>query len=87
MKRLLLALPLLLAAAACTTQETSTLGGAAAGGLLGSAVSSRGDRTKGAIIGAGVGAVAGNLIGRSQNGQNCRYRDSYGSEYVAACPR
>ena len=85
MKRLVLVLPLLLAAAACTTTEKSTAGGAAAGALLGSAVSSHGDRTKGAIIGAGIGAVAGNMVGKSQDGRSCRYLDSYGREYTAAC--
>ena len=85
MKRLALALPLLLAIAGCTTTEKSTVGGAAAGALLGSAVSSHGDRTKGAIIGAGLGAMAGNMVGRSQDGRNCRYLDSYGREYEAAC--
>ncbi len=86
MKRFVLALPLILAAAACTTQETSTLGGAAAGAALGAAVSSGNDRGKGVIIGAATGALAGNLIGRNQSSNDCRYRDSYDREYVAACP-
>ena len=85
MKRIILALPLVLAAAACTTQEQSTLGGAAAGAALGAAVSSHNDRGKGLIIGAATGALAGNLIGRSQDGRSCRYSDSYGREYTAAC--
>lgn len=87
MKRLVLALPLMLAAAACTPTQQSTAGGAAAGAVLGAAVSGSHDRTKGALIGATVGGVAGNMLGRAQNGSNdCRYRDGYGREYIAACP-
>lgn len=87
MKRIVLALPLILAVAACTTQEQTTLGGAAAGAALGAAVSSGHDRGKGVIIGAAAGALAGNMLGRTQDGKNCRYADSYGREYIAACPR
>ena len=44
--------------------------GALGGGLLGNTVAGRGDRTEGTIIGAGVGAVAGHQIAKS----NCRHR-------------
>jgi hypothetical protein len=39
-----------------------TIIGAIAGGLLGNEVAGRGDRTTGAILGAGVGALAGRAI-------------------------
>lgn len=39
-----------------------TVIGAIAGGLLGNEVAGRGDRTTGAILGAGVGALAGRAI-------------------------
>ena len=44
--------------------------GAVAGGLAGHEIAGRGDRTLGAIIGAGVGAIAGREIDRSNDG--CR---------------
>ncbi|MFT4149631.1 MAG: glycine zipper 2TM domain-containing protein [Paracoccaceae bacterium] len=87
MKRLVLALPLMLAAAACTTTEKTTVGGAATGAVLGAAVSGSHDKGKGAILGGLAGAAVGNMIGQAQDGKNCRYRDAYGREYIAACPR
>ena len=45
--------------------STGTILGAIAGGLLGTQVAGRGDRTLGAIIGAGAGALAGRAIDRS----------------------
>lgn len=39
--------------------------GAVAGGLLGHAVAGYGDRTAGTLVGGGLGAVAGNAIGRN----------------------
>lgn len=44
--------------------------GAVAGGLAGHEIAGRGDRTLGTIIGAGVGAIAGRAIDRSNDG--CR---------------
>jgi len=49
----------------CDKGNGGTVIGAIAGGLLGNEVAGRGDRTLGAIIGAGVGAVAGRSIDRS----------------------
>ena len=45
--------------------STGTIIGAIAGGLLGSQVAGRGDRTLGAILGAGAGALGGRAIDRS----------------------
>lgn len=61
-----------------------TVTGAVAGGLIGAAVSDDGDRIEGALIGSAVGAAAGLLIGRTNDGR-CRYRDSNGNEYTSAC--
>jgi Glycine zipper 2TM domain len=48
----------------CRNGAGGTILGAIAGGLLGNAVSGRGDRTAGTIIGGGAGALAGSAIGR-----------------------
>ena len=50
--------------------------GAAASGDLG-----------GALIGGALGTAAGALIGSASRPNECVYRDSNGSRYVAACPR
>ena len=48
--------------------------GALGGGLLGNTVAGRGDRTEGTIIGAGVGAVAGHQIAKSNaKKKRCHY--------------
>ena len=48
--------------------------GGLAGGLLGNTVAGRGDRTEGTLIGAGVGAVAGHQIAKSNAKQKrCHY--------------
>lgn len=44
--------------------------GGIAGGLLGNQVAGRGDRTLGTILGAGVGALAGRAIDKS-DGRRC----------------
>ncbi|WP_156680227.1 glycine zipper 2TM domain-containing protein [Sphingomonas profundi] len=44
--------------------------GGIAGGLAGNAIAGRGDRTLGTILGAGVGALAGRAIDRS-DGRRC----------------
>ena len=36
--------------------------------------------------GAAAGAVAGALIGRASESNQCRYRDQYGRVYTARCP-
>jgi uncharacterized protein YcfJ len=54
--------------------NTGTVVGAVAGGLLGRTVAGRGDRTEGTLIGAGVGAVAGHQIAKSDaKRKRCRY--------------
>lgn len=85
MKKLFLALPMIAALAACETQEGTLAASAVTGAVIGSSVSSSSDRTKGAIIGAGAGLLAGTLINRQSNG-NCTYQRPDGSTYVAACP-
>lgn len=46
------------------TGSTGTIVGAIAGGLLGNAIAGRGDRTLGAVLGAGGGALAGRAVDR-----------------------
>jgi len=48
----------------CDKGTGGTIIGAIAGGLLGNSVAGRGDRTAGAVVGAGVGALAGRAIDR-----------------------
>jgi outer membrane lipoprotein SlyB len=86
MKKLILVVPFLLAAAACTPTQQ----GAAIGGLGGAAVGAAVDRdsVRGAVIGGAAGTIAGALIGRASEGSSqCVYRDQYGRQYTAACPR
>lgn len=72
--------------AACTPQEQNVAGAAAAGALVGAAVSSKSDRGKGAIIGAGLGVAGAALVNESGNNRRmCRYRDNYGQIYEAPC--
>jgi outer membrane lipoprotein SlyB len=85
-RALILAAALPIALAACTPTDQSTAVGALSGAALGAAVSSDSDRTKGAIVGAIAGAVAGNLIGQANEPGQCRYRDSAGNIFIAACP-
>lgn len=87
MKKIVLLLPLLLGGiAACTpTQQGATIGGAG-GAAIGAAVAN--NSLEGAVIGGAAGALAGALIGRaSEGGNQCVYRDQYGRQYSAACPR
>jgi len=56
----------------CKDGDGGTVIGAVAGGLLGHTVAGRGDRTLGAVLGAGVGALAGRAIDRSDPPQGCR---------------
>jgi len=77
-----------LALAACTTQEqqrgaTGAVVGGVGGALIGQAV---GGDTESTLIGAAVGATAGALLGAATTPGQCRYRDAYGREYIAACP-
>jgi hypothetical protein len=56
----------------CNDGDGGTIVGAIAGGLLGNTVAGRGDRTIGTILGAGVGALAGRAIDRSDRPGYCR---------------
>jgi hypothetical protein len=56
----------------CDNGDGGTIVGAIAGGLIGNSVAGRGDRTLGAILGAGAGALAGRAIDRSDNPRYCR---------------
>ena len=56
----------------CNDGDGGTIVGAIAGGLLGNTVAGRGDRTVGTILGAGVGALAGRAIDRSDRPGYCR---------------
>jgi hypothetical protein len=87
MKKLLLVASLMMPLVACTQTEQGATVGALGGAAIGSAVASSGNRAEGALVGGAVGAVAGALIGRANEPNRCRYRDSYGRVYVAACPR
>ena len=58
--------------------------GAVGGGILGSAVAGRGDRLEGALIGAGVGAVAGYAIDKAEDrGRRAPPPPAYGARYPA----
>ncbi len=56
----------------CKDGDGGTIVGAIAGGLLGNTIAGRGDRTVGTILGAGVGAIAGRAIDRSDRPGYCR---------------
>jgi len=60
------------AAQKCADGDGGTIVGAIAGGLLGNTVAGRGDRTLGTVLGAGVGALAGRAIDRSDRPSYCR---------------
>ncbi len=56
----------------CKDGDGGTVIGAVAGGLLGNQVAGRGDRLVGTVLGAGVGALAGRAIDRSDPPRGCR---------------
>lgn len=86
MPHIILSLPLLaLALVACTPAQQTTALGAVGGAAVGAAVSSDADRDKGALIGAVAGGALATMIGPASQAGQCRYRDSYGREYIAAC--
>lgn len=49
--------------------------GALGGALLGNTVAGRGNKTEGALLGAGVGGLAGHQIGKSK--RKCHYEYRY----------
>ncbi len=94
MKTLLVSLPViaLLASGCTTTPEQNTILGAVGGAAAGSLVSSKDDRTKGALLGAAAGAVAGTMLGQHNTGSSggsnrnqCYYADGRGGTYIANC--
>ena len=89
MKKLLLTLPLVGMLGACTdmgltTQESNQVAGTVGGAALGALVTPN-DPTKGALIGATVGVVAGTLLGHTATPGQCLYQRPDGSQYNAAC--
>ncbi len=84
MKKLLLAIPLVALVAGCETQQQRMITGAATGAAIGAAINDD-DRAKGAALGGAAGLAAGALIGPSNQQGKCRYRNSAGQEYIAAC--
>jgi hypothetical protein len=66
--------------AGCTTTEKDLTVGTAAGAIIGGIA----DGGKGALIGAGVGALGGLLVRNLRNGY-CQYRDRHGRIYTARC--
>lgn len=52
-------------------KRNGTVIGALTGGFLGSQVAGRGARTEGMLIGAGLGAVAGRQVGKSNARRRC----------------
>lgn len=85
--KLALLVPLAMPLAACSQTEQGAVIGGASGAAIGAAVAGSGNRAEGALVGGAIGAVAGGLIGRANDNANCRYRDNYGREYIARCPK
>jgi len=86
MTRSFLILPLIpLMLAACTPAEQSLAVGTLGGAAVGAAISSDSDREKGAIVGAIAGATLATLLGPASTPGECRYRDQYGTVYIAPC--
>lgn len=56
----------------CRDGDGGTIAGALAGGLAGSQIAGRGDRTLGLLLGAGIGALTGRAIDRSDRPGYCR---------------
>lgn len=53
--------------------NTGTVVGAIGGAVLGSAIAGHGNKTEGAVIGAGVGGVAGHQLAKKNAKHNCHY--------------
>ena len=69
---------------ACTqTEQRNAAVGAAGGAIAGQLI---GGDTRSTVGGAVIGATAGVLLARRDDGR-CVYRNSRGERYVAACPR
>lgn len=86
MKTFLIALPVVaMTLTACETPEQNAVAAGATGAIVGAALSSKSDRTTGALAGAAVGVAASTFIGRGAPGGQCYYRNAAGQRYVAAC--
>lgn len=83
MKKIAFALAGMLAVAGCTTAEQDAALGGTAGAVIGGLAT--GD-AGGAVVGGVVGAASGVLLGAATRKGECRYRDSAGRIYIAACP-
>ncbi|MER8768310.1 YMGG-like glycine zipper-containing protein [Mesorhizobium sp. M0960] len=80
MRKMIIAMVAVVAISGCTTTEENVGIGTVGGALIGGAVGGG----KGALIGAGAGAIGGLLVRRLQNGY-CQYRDRHGRIYTARC--
>ena len=80
MRKLLVTAIVIAALTGCTTTERDVGVGAAAGAIIGGIA----DGGKGALIGAGAGALGGLLVRNLRNGY-CQYRDRHGRIYTARC--
>ncbi|SFJ33835.1 YMGG-like Gly-zipper [Phyllobacterium sp. CL33Tsu] len=80
MPKFVLTVALIMGLAGCTTTEKDLSVGTAAGAIIGGIA----DGGKGALIGAGVGALGGLLVRNLRNGY-CQYRDRNGRIYTARC--
>ena len=78
--KLMITLVAVASLAGCTTTEKDVGVGAAAGAIIGGIA----DGGKGALIGAGAGALGGLLVRNLRNGY-CQYRNSHGQIYTARC--
>lgn len=80
MRKAIIAIIAAVSLAGCTTTERDVGTGAAAGAVIGGIV----DGGRGALIGAGAGALGGLLVRNLRNGY-CQYRDHRGRIYTARC--
>jgi hypothetical protein len=80
MRKLMMSVTVVTALTGCTTTEKDLTVGTAAGAIIGGIA----DGGKGALIGAGVGALGGLLVRNLRNGY-CQYRDRHGRIYTARC--
>jgi len=80
MRKFVMAVTAVAVLAGCTTTERDVGVGAAAGAIIGGIAHGG----KGALIGAGAGALGGLLVRNLRNGY-CQYRDRHGHIYTARC--
>jgi hypothetical protein len=80
MQRIAIVFAVSAALAGCTTTERDVGVGTAAGAIIGGIA----DGGRGALIGAGAGALGGLLVRNLRNGY-CQYRSRSGRIYTARC--